>query len=119
MALYGICRTANTNQDGLDMQSIHDSCLIYANQTLDKYSYTCSALKGVACIQTDDSVNIGNKPFLELEVQERHTLNSKPASTLRNRQKALFNGATVKPVFSTVYTHWLNWNKVDIWILWT
>lgn len=67
----------------------HDLCLLFTPGVADKKS---KKPNGISCLQTDDSLILGDEEFHTLEQKEAKRFKSNPISILKNNQEYTFNG---------------------------
>ncbi len=65
--------------------SSHDLCLLYTTDSQ-------SSVRGITCLQTDDTLSAGNTKFMALEEKESKTFQSKPVTILTPGTSFKFNG---------------------------
>lgn len=79
----------------------HDMCLLYTADSLEgqeksKYYPVEKEPRAITCLQTDDTLILANKKFLELESTHARRFETNPLQTLTRDAPLKFNGATVK-----------------------
>lgn len=82
--------------------AIHDPCLLYTPKCMSIDRLSLSAHRGVTCLQTDDTLNIGNKTFIDKEEKCSREFLCKKEKTINDGQSLLFNGGTIKIKDDTV-----------------
>jgi len=101
--LYGIPEAAihwwrtysNHHKDKLGMRdTAYDLCLLHTEGVFEKKKRRSDAAQGITCMQTDDTLNCGNKAFEELEDAEARFL-TKGREFLNENSALRFNGATI------------------------
>lgn len=76
--------------------SIYDPCLLYTKGFMAIRPGKESTARGLACIQTDDTVYVGNAKFFEIENKLKERFDSKEIEVLSHNHEIKFNGAIVR-----------------------
>ena len=100
-ALYGIAEAGmhwfetyhSHHTDVLGMiPAAYDPCLLHTPQAMKPKS----GPRGITCIQTDDTINVGNGAFLTLEKQASRRFQSKERQILAVSSSLSFNGMNIE-----------------------
>lgn len=73
---------------------VHDPCLLYTSECMPSDSQSPTS-KGATCMQTDDTLNFGNKTFIDKEEKSSRKFLCKPKIVLEDGKSMRFNGATI------------------------
>lgn len=80
--------------------SLHDPCMLFFPGSIEIGTYNSDSvekrkLRGMTCLQTDDTANAGNKAFMEKEEKHSAAFKRKDAKTLEEGGSLEFNGAMI------------------------
>lgn len=75
--------------------AIHDPCLLYTRPCLSGDRQPSSAPRGITCLQTDDTLHIGNEAFLAKEEKLSREFKCKPKAVLAIDKPLKFNGGII------------------------
>lgn len=75
--------------------AIHDLCFLYKQKSLAIKAESESLVRGITCLQTDDTGNAGNDSFMKMEEVASKQFDCKPATPLKEGERIRFNGAFI------------------------